>query len=78
MALNRAKLDRIIAKMDAWLTRREQEQATRHDAEEREPEEDLSHGNTMPTPTQPFSDSPPDMPKENLWGGKPPIPIAHL
>ena len=29
-------------------------------------------------PQQPFSDSPPDMPKEPLWGGKPPIPIEHL
>jgi hypothetical protein len=29
-------------------------------------------------PQQPFSDSPPEMPKENLWGGKPPIPVEHL
>jgi hypothetical protein len=28
-------------------------------------------------PQQPFND-PPEMPKENLWGGKPPIPIEHL
>ena len=26
----------------------------------------------------PFSDSPPDMPKEPLWGGKPPIPLMRL
>ena len=29
-------------------------------------------------PRQPFNDSPPEMPKENLWGGHPPIPIEHL
>jgi hypothetical protein len=29
-------------------------------------------------PQMPFSDSPPEMPKQNLWGGKPPIPIEHL
>ena len=29
-------------------------------------------------PQQPFNDVPPDMPKVNLWGGKPPIPIEHL
>jgi hypothetical protein len=29
-------------------------------------------------PQQPFNDSPPEMPKENLWGGHPPIPIEHL
>jgi hypothetical protein len=29
-------------------------------------------------PQMPFSDSPPEMPKVNLWGGKPPIPIEHL
>jgi hypothetical protein len=29
-------------------------------------------------PQQPFNDAPPDMPKEPLWGGKPPIPIEHL
>jgi hypothetical protein len=29
-------------------------------------------------PQQPFSDTPPEMPKVNLWGGKPPIPIEHL
>ena len=78
MALDRVKLDRMIAKADAWLTQREQEQAARHDSEDRQLEEGLARGNTMPTPTQPFSDSPPDMPKEPLWGGKPPIPISHL
>ena len=79
MALDRARLDRMIAKMDAWLTQREEEQAARHDAEDRELEEELAEGNTMPTPTQPFSDSPPDMPKEQHFGGrKPPIPIEHL
>jgi hypothetical protein len=29
-------------------------------------------------PQQPFNDAPPDMPKVNLWGGKPPVPIEHL
>jgi hypothetical protein len=27
---------------------------------------------------QPINDAPPEMPKVNLWGGKPPIPIEHL
>ena len=55
-----------------------EERRARDDAEDREPKEELRDGNTMPTPTQPFSDSPPDMPKEPLWGGKPPIPIENL
>ena len=29
-------------------------------------------------PQKSFNDSPPEMPKVNLWGGKPPIPIEHL
>ena len=29
-------------------------------------------------PQKPINDSPPEMPKVNLWGGKPPIPIEHL
>jgi hypothetical protein len=29
-------------------------------------------------PNAPFSDSPPDMPKEPLWGGKAPVPIETL
>jgi hypothetical protein len=30
------------------------------------------------SPQQPFKDSPPETPKENLWGCHPPIPIEHL
>jgi hypothetical protein len=60
MALDRAKLDRMIAKADAWLTQREQEQAACQDAEDGKLEEDLSHGNTMPVaPSAPFSDGAP-------------------
>ena len=29
-------------------------------------------------PRNSFGDSPPEMPKQNLWGGKPPIPIQHI
>jgi hypothetical protein len=88
MPIERARLDRMIAKMDAWLTQREQEQAARHDAEDREKEEELARGNTMPTPTQPFSDSPPEKihgegredQVESPWPPKPrvPIPIETL
>lgn len=79
MPLDRTKVDRMIAKMDAWLTQREQEQAARHDADDREREEELRKGNTMPTPTQPFSDSPPEkihgQPDQELWPPKPRVPI---
>jgi hypothetical protein len=84
MALDRARLDRMISKMDAWLTQREQEQAARYDAEDREKEEELARGNTMPTPTQPFSDGAPErihgQPDQELWPPKPrvPVPIETL
>jgi hypothetical protein len=52
--------------------------SARDDAGDHEMEEELAEGNTLPTPTQRFSDSPPDMPKENLWEGHPPVPIEHL
>jgi hypothetical protein len=85
MALDRAKLDRMIAKADAWLIQREQEQAARHDAEDRQLEEDLAEGNTMPVaPSAPFADSPPQkihgQPDQELWPPKPgvPVPIEHI
>jgi hypothetical protein len=34
--------------------------------------------NPLDAPKQFLSDSPPEMPKANLWGGKPPVPIEHL
>ena len=45
-------LDRMSKRMDEM----EEEQLVRHDADDREREEELRKGNTMPTPTQPFSD----------------------
>jgi hypothetical protein len=67
MPLDKTKVDRMIAKMDAWLTQREQDR-----------ERDIINPLDAP-PSEPFySDSPPDMPKEPLWGGKPPVPIEHL
>lgn len=61
MPLTKAELQRMndfIEIMDLWLTRREQEiaEGTYYDDEDC----DLAEGNTMPTPTQPFSDGPPE------------------
>jgi hypothetical protein len=49
-------LDRMSKRMDEM----EEEQLVRHDADDRELEEELAKGNTMPTPTHSFSDSPPE------------------
>ena len=78
MPIERARLDRMISLMDAWLTQREQEQAaSTYDDNDKDCE--LREGNTMPVaPSAPFSDSPPDMPKEPMWGGHPPVPIEHI
>ena len=72
MPLDRSRIDRMITMMDAWLTQREQE--ARYDENEDEPP-----CNPLDAPPNaPFSDSPPEMPKEPLWNGKPPIPVEHL
>ena len=66
MPITKARLDRMIDMIDsAWLKRR--------DSENSDPKQ-FNEG----APRQPFSASPPEMPKENLWGGKLPIPIEHL
>ena len=66
MPITKARLDRMIDMIDsAWLKRR--------DSENTDPKQ-FNEG----APQKPFSDSPPEMPKEPLWGGKPPIPISHL
>ena len=61
-------LKRVDEAVDSWLKRRDS--ASNEDKPPRNPLE--------APPQMPFSDSPPDMPKEPLWGGKPPIPIEHL
>ena len=67
MPITKARLDRMIDMIDsAWLKRRDSEKKT-----------DPKQFNEC-APQQPFNDSPPEMPKENLWGGKLPIPIEHL
>jgi hypothetical protein len=57
--VDRSQLRRMIGSMERALTRMEEEQQARHDAEDRELKEELARGNTMPTPTQPFSDGAP-------------------
>ena len=70
MPITKARLDRMIDMIDsAWLKRRDSEGRNTDPKQFQEPSR---------APQQPFSDSPPDMPKEPLWGDKPPIPIAHL
>jgi hypothetical protein len=73
--VDRSQLRRMIDSMERALTRMEEEQQARHDAEDRE--RDITNPLEAP-PNAPFSDSPPDMPKEPLWGGKAPLPIEHL
>jgi hypothetical protein len=64
MSFDRARVDRMITKMDEWLSQREQQQEARHDIEDQEMEEELAHGNTIPSPPQaPFSDGSPEMRK---------------
>jgi hypothetical protein len=68
MPITKARLDRMIDMIDsAWLKRRDSEDRNTDPKQFNEGE-----------PQQPFSDSPPDMAKVNLWGGKPPVPIEHL
>jgi hypothetical protein len=71
MPITKARLDRMIDMIDsAWLKRR--------DSEVRNTDPKQFQGSPSSAPQQPFNDSPPDMPKVNLWGGKPPVPIEHL
>ena len=64
-------LDMVSKRMDAIEAQRQ----ARWDEEDRE--RDIT--DPLDAPIQaPFSDLPPDMPKEPLWNGKPPIPIEHL
>jgi hypothetical protein len=66
MPITKARLEQMIDMIDsAWLKRR--------DTENTDPKQ-FNEGAQQ----QPFSDSPPEMPKENLWDGKPPITIEHL
>jgi hypothetical protein len=86
MPLDRTKVDRMITMMDAWLTQKEQEQAAGICDDDKK--EELAEGNTMPTPTQPFSDGTPahihgegrEDQVESPWPPKPrvPIPIETL
>jgi hypothetical protein len=69
MPIDRDKMRKFDALLDSYLAMR----AKYPDDED----EELAEGNTLPVPQQ-FPDSPPEMPKESLWGGKPPIPISHL
>jgi hypothetical protein len=73
-------LDRMAKRLDEAEERR-----IRDDAEDKIAE--LREGNTQPTPTQPFSDSPPERihgegrEDQDFWGPpkpKPPIPIKHI
>jgi hypothetical protein len=85
MPLDRTKVDRMIAKMDAWLKQRDQEIAagTYYDDDDQEDEPPCD---PLDAPQQPFSDSPPEkihgQPEQDqeLWPPKPrvPVPIEHL
>jgi hypothetical protein len=71
MTMTKARLDRMIEMIDsAWQKRRDSEA---RNTDPKQFQESLGRERQPP-----FSDSPPEMPKENLWGGKPPVPIEHL
>jgi hypothetical protein len=81
MPIERARLDRMIALMDAWLQRRDREiaEGTYYDDDE-PPFNPLDA-----PPSEPFySDGPPakihGQPDQELWPPKPhvPIPIEHI
>jgi hypothetical protein len=63
--IDRDKLRRFGEAVDNWLA------AGKADSDEEDDD-------PLEAPTQPFNDSPPEMQKEPLWGGRPPIPISHL
>ena len=65
MPITKARLDRMIDMIDsAWQKRRDSEGRNTDPKQFNES-----------APQQPFSDSPPGMPRRSLWNGKPPIPI---
>ena len=78
-------LDRMSKRMDEMEANRQ----ARWDAEDRQLEEELAHGNTMPVaPSAPYADSPPEKihgegredQVESPWPPKPrvPVPIETL
>jgi hypothetical protein len=86
MPIERARLDRMISLMDAWLQRRDREiaEGTYYDDDDEPPCNPLDA-----TPSEPFySDGPPERihgegredQVASPWGEKPkvPIPIEHL
>jgi hypothetical protein len=82
MPIERARLDRMIALMDAWLQRRDREiaEGTYYDEDDDPPCNPLDA-----PPSEPFySDGPPEkihgQPDQELWPPKPhvPVPIEHL
>jgi hypothetical protein len=82
MPIERARLDRMIALMDAWLKQRDQEIAagTYYDDDDEPPCNPLDAPASEPF----YSDGPPEkihgQPDQELWPPKPrvPVPIATL
>jgi hypothetical protein len=84
MPIERARLDRMIALMDAWLTRRDREIAEGTYYDDEDPDEPPRNPLDAP-PSEPFySDGPPEkihgQPDQELWPPKPrvPVPIETL
>jgi hypothetical protein len=86
MPLSKSQLQRINDCLDMMSKRLDeaQERRIREDADDRQLEEDMREGNTMPIPAQPFSDGAPEkihgQPDQELWPPKPrvPVPIETL
>jgi hypothetical protein len=90
MPLSKSRMQRINDCLDVMSKRMDEmevNQKARHDADDRELEEELAESNTISTPTQPFSDSLPEKAHgegredQDFWGPpkpKPPIPIEHI
>jgi hypothetical protein len=71
MPITKARLDRMIDMIDsAWQKR--------GDSEGRNTDPKQFQESPNSALQQSFNDSRPEMPKVNLWGGKPPVPIEHL
>ena len=73
MPVDRSQLRRMIDSMEKALTIMEANQKVRHDAENREMEEDCDFTNPLDAPREaPFADSPPahihGQPKKDLFG----------
>jgi hypothetical protein len=85
MPIEKAKILKLIEMMDAFLKNRDQgiAEGTYYDDDE-DKDCELAEGNTMPTPTQPFSDGTPEkihgQPDQEVWPPKArvPVPIATL